>query len=101
MAAADTMEWLARRLPDVGRQTLPTLSAGDRLIPHTLRLVRRAVVVGIAAVVAVALVQPDVASTGALSRFVLRIEENPWPTLAAGVLTVVLLGSFIRRMATT
>jgi ubiquinone biosynthesis protein len=101
MAAADTMEWLARRLPDVGRQTLHTLSAGDRLIPHTLRLVRRAVLVGIAAVVAVAVVEPDAASTGLLGRFVVRVEENPWPTLGVGVLTVVLLGSFIRRMETT
>jgi ubiquinone biosynthesis protein len=101
MAVADTMEWLMRRLPDIGRQTLHTLSAGDRLIPHTLRLIRRAVVLGIVAVVAVAVVKPDVSSTSALGRFALRVEENPWPTLGAGVLAVLVLSSFIRRTETT
>ena len=46
MAAADTIEWVMRRLPDIGRQTMRTLSAGERLIPHTLRLLRRAAVLG-------------------------------------------------------
>lgn len=101
MAVADTMEWLMRRLPDIGRQTLHTLSASERLIPHALRLLRRAVGLGIVAVVALAIVQPDFASTSALGRFALNIEENPWPALGAGVLTVLLLSSFIRRMETT
>jgi len=101
MAVADTMEWLMRRLPDIGRQTLHTLSAGDRLIPHALRLLRRGVGLGMAAVVALAVVEPDFASTSALGRFALRIEENPWPALGAGALSVVLLTSFIRRMETT
>ena len=101
MAVADTMEWLMRRLPDIGRQTLHTLSAGDRLIPHALRLLRRAVVLGMVAVVTVAVVRPDVSSASALGRFVLRIEDNPWPTLGAGVLAVLLLSSFIRRTETT
>ena len=41
MAATETMEWVMRRLPDIGRQTLRTLSAGERLIPYVLRLLRR------------------------------------------------------------
>ena len=41
VAATETMEWVMRRLPDIGRQTLRTLSAGERLIPYTLRLLRR------------------------------------------------------------
>jgi hypothetical protein len=101
MAVADTMEWLMRRLPDIGRQTLHTLSAGERLIPHALRLLRRAVGLGMAAVVALAVVEPDFASTSALGRLALRIEENPWPALGAGALSVVVLTSFIRRVETT
>lgn len=101
IAAADTMEWLMRRLPDIGRQTLRTLSAGERLIPHALRLLRRGAVLAILVVVGLAVVKPDFATTSALGRLALRIEENPWPTLGAGVLTVLLLNSFIRRMETT
>lgn len=101
MAVADTVEWVMRRLPDIGRQTLHTLSAGDRLIPHGLRLLRRAVELGIIAVVAIAIVKPDFASTSTFGRFALRVEENPWPALGAGVLAVLVLGSFIRRTETT
>lgn len=101
MAAVDTMEWLMRRLPDIGRQSLRTLSAGERLIPHTLRLLRRAAVLGILAVIGLAVVKPHFSSAGALGRLALRIEDNPWPYLGAGVLTVLVLGSFIRRMETT
>jgi ubiquinone biosynthesis protein len=101
MAVADTMEWLMRRLPDIGRQTLRTLSASERLIPHALRLLRRAVVFGIVAVVAIAVIEPDVSRRSALGRLALRIEDNPWPYLGAGVLTVLLLSSFVRRMETT
>jgi ubiquinone biosynthesis protein len=101
MAVADTTEWLMRRLPDIGRQTLRTLSAGERLIPHALRLLRRAVVVGMVAVVALALIKPDFSPATALGRFALRVADNPWPALGVGVLTVLLLNSFIRRMETT
>ena len=98
MATADTIEWLMRRLPDIGRQTLRTLSAGERLIPYALRLLRRAVGLGIVAVIGLALIKPDFSTEGALGRFALRIEDNPWPYLGAGVLAVLLLNSFIRRM---
>jgi ubiquinone biosynthesis protein len=101
MAAVDTTEWLMRRLPDIGRQGLRTLSAGERLIPHTLRLLRRGVVLAVLGVIGLAIVQPQFSSTGAFGRFALRIEDNPWPWIGAGVLTVFLLGSFIRRMETT
>jgi len=101
MAAVDTMEWLMRRLPDIGRQGLRTLSAGERLIPHALRLLRRAVGLGIVAVLALALFKPHFSTAGALGRLALRIEDNPWPWVGAGVLAVVLLNSFIRRMETT
>jgi ubiquinone biosynthesis protein len=101
MAAVDTMEWLMRRLPDIGRQGLRTLSAGERLIPHTLRLLRRTAVLGTLAVIGIAVIQPDFSTAGALGRLGLRIEDNPWPWVGAGVLTVLLLNSFIRRMETT
>jgi len=101
MAAVDTMEWLMRRLPDIGRQGLRTLSAGERLIPHTLRLLRRGAVLGILAVIGLAIIKPHFSSTGALGRFALRIEDNPWPYLGAGVLVVLLLNSFIRSFETT
>ncbi len=101
MAVADTMEWLMRRLPDIGRQTLRTLSASERLIPHALRLLRRAVGIWIVAVIALAVIQPDFSRRSALGRFALRIEDNPWPYLGAGVLAVLLLSSFVRKMETT
>ena len=101
MAVADTMEWLMRRLPDIGRQSLRTLSASERIIPHALRLLRRAAALWVAGVVALAVVEPHFASTSAFGRFALRIEDNPWPALGAGVLAIYLLSSFIRRMETT
>jgi len=101
MAAAESMEWLMRRLPEIGRQTLRTLSAGERLIPHALRLLRRAVGLGMVAVITLAVFKPDFSSTSAVGRFALRIEDNPWPWLGAGVLAVLLVNSFIRRMETT
>jgi ubiquinone biosynthesis protein len=98
MAAADTMEWLVRRLPDIGRQTLRTLSAGERLIPHALRLLRRASVLAIIGALGLAVVKPDVSSEGAFGRFVLRVADNPWPAVTIGVLAVLVLSSFIRRV---
>jgi ubiquinone biosynthesis protein len=97
-AAADTLEWLVRRLPDIGRQTLRTLSAGERLIPHTLRLLRRASVLAIIGALGLALIKPDVSSESALGRFVLRIADNPWPAVTIGALTALVLTSFIRRI---
>lgn len=101
MAIADTMEWLMRRLPDIGRQSLRTLSASERIIPHALRLLRRGAALALIGVVALAAFEPDFAPTSVFGRFALRIEENPWPALGAGVLTVYLLSSFIRRMETS
>jgi ubiquinone biosynthesis protein len=98
MAAADTLEWAMRRLPDIGRQTLRTLSAGERLIPHTLRLLRRASVLAVIGALGLALIKPDVSSESASGRFVLRIADNPWPAVTIGVLTALVLSSFIRRI---
>jgi ubiquinone biosynthesis protein len=98
MAAADTMEWLVRRLPDIGRQTLRTLSAGERLIPHALRLLRRASVLAVIGALGLAVIKPDVSSEGAFGRFILRIADNPWPAVTIGVLTALILSSFIRRI---
>ena len=98
MAAADTMGWLVRRLPDIGRQTLRTLSAGERLIPHALRLLRRASVLAIIGALGLAVIKPDVSSESALGRFVLRIADNPWPAVTIAALTALVLTSFIRRI---
>jgi ubiquinone biosynthesis protein len=100
MAIADTTEWLMRRLPDLGRQTLRTLSAGERLIPHALRLLRRALVLGMVAVGALAVIEPEFSRASALGRFALRIEDNPWPALGVGLLAVLVVNSFVRRMET-
>ncbi len=97
-AAADTMEWLVRRLPDIGRQTLRTLSAGERIIPYTLRLLRRASVLAVIGALGLAVIKPDVSSEGALGRFILRTADNPWPAVTIGVLTALILSSFIRRI---
>jgi ubiquinone biosynthesis protein len=97
-AAADTLEWVMRRLPDIGRQTLRTLSAGERLIPHALRLLRRASVLAIIGALGLAVIKPDVSSEGAFGRFVLRVADNPWPAVTIGVLAVLVLSSFIRRV---
>jgi ubiquinone biosynthesis protein len=98
MAAADTMEWLVRRLPDIGRQTLRTLSAGERLIPYALRLLRRLTGFAILGAIGLAVVKPDASSETVFGRFVLRIEDNPWPYVGAGVFVVLVLSSFIRRI---
>jgi predicted unusual protein kinase regulating ubiquinone biosynthesis (AarF/ABC1/UbiB family) len=100
MAAADTMEWLVRRLPDIGRQTLRTLSAGERLIPHTLRLLRNLVVLGTVAALGLAAIKPDLSSESALGRFALRVADHPWPTVGAGVLAVLVLNSYLSRLET-
>ena len=98
MAAADTIEWVVRRLPDIGRQTLRTLTAGERLIPHALRLLRRVSVLAIVGAIGLAVIKPDVSSESALGRFVLRIADNPWPTVTIGALTAIVLTSFLRRL---
>jgi ubiquinone biosynthesis protein len=98
MAAADTMEWLVRRLPDIGRQTLRTLSAGERLIPHALRLLRRASVLVVIGALGLAVIKPDVSSESAVGRFVLRVADNPWPAVTIGALSALVLSSFIRRI---
>jgi ubiquinone biosynthesis protein len=98
MAAADTIEWVVRRLPDIGRQTLRTLTAGERLIPHALRLLRRASVLAIVGALGLALIKPDVSSGSALGRFVLRIADNPWPAVTIGALAALVLTSFLRRL---
>jgi ubiquinone biosynthesis protein len=97
-AAADTLEWVMRRLPDIGRQTLRTLSAGERVIPYALRLLRRLTVFAILGALGVALIKPDASSETVLGRFVLRIEDNPWPYVGAGILVVLILSNFIRRI---
>jgi ubiquinone biosynthesis protein len=97
-AAADTMEWLVRRLPDIGRQTLRTLSAGERLIPYSLRLLRRASVLAVIGALGLAVIKPDVSPEGAFGRFILRIADNPWPAVTIGVLSALILSSFIRRV---
>jgi ubiquinone biosynthesis protein len=97
-AAADTMEWLVRRLPDIGRQTLRTLSAGERLIPHALRLLRRASVLAVIGAIGLAVIKPDVSAESAIGRFVLRVADNPWPTVTVAVLAALVLSSFIRRI---
>jgi ubiquinone biosynthesis protein len=97
-AAADTLEWVMRRLPDIGRQTLRTLSAGERVIPYALRLLRRLTVFAILGALGVALIKPDASSETVLGRFVLRIEDNPWPYVGAGILVVLVLSNFIRRI---
>ncbi|HKA83643.1 MAG TPA: AarF/UbiB family protein [Acidimicrobiales bacterium] len=101
MAAADTVEWLVRRLPDIGRQTLRTLSAGERLIPYALRLLRRLSVFVILGALGLAIVKPDFSSESALGRLALRIADNPWPTVAIGVFLVAVLSNFIRRFEST
>jgi ubiquinone biosynthesis protein len=101
MAATETMEWVIRRLPDIGRQTLRTLSAGERLIPYALRLLRRLSVAAIIAALGLAVFKPDFSTESAFGRFALRIEDNPWPAVGIGVFTVLVLSNFIRRMEVT
>ncbi|HKE73635.1 MAG TPA: AarF/UbiB family protein [Acidimicrobiales bacterium] len=98
MAITETMEWVTRRLPDIGRQTLRTLSAGERLIPYALRLLRRVSAAAILAALALAVFTPHVSARGALGRFVLRIEDNPWPAVAIGVIAVLVLSNLIRNL---
>jgi ubiquinone biosynthesis protein len=97
MAAVDTIDWVTRRLPEIGRQTMRSLSAAERLLPYSLRLLRRAAVIGILAVIGIAVIKPDRDPSSGIGQVVQGIVENPWPALGAGVLTVLVLSSFIRR----
>jgi ubiquinone biosynthesis protein len=97
MAAADTVEWLFRRLPDIGRQTLRTLSAGERLIPYSLRLLRRLSVLAVVGALGLAVIEPEFSSDSVLGRFLLRVEDNPWPTVGIGVFVALVLTNFIRK----
>ncbi len=99
MAATETMEWVMRRLPDIGRQTLRTLSAGERLIPYTLRLLRRLALTAVVGAVGLAVLKPNFSDESALGRFLLRIEDNPWPTIGIGLFTVLVLSNLIRSMS--
>ena len=45
-----------------------------------------------------AVIKPDVSSEGAFGRFILRTADNPWPAVTIGVLTALILSSFIRRI---
>jgi ubiquinone biosynthesis protein len=98
MAATETMEWVMRRLPDIGRQTLRTLSAGERLIPYVLRLLRRLSVAGILGALGLALIEPHFSQESAFGRFLTRIADNPWPAVGIGVFAVLVLSNLIRNM---
>jgi hypothetical protein len=65
-----------------------------------LRLLRRGLVLGIIAALALAVFKPDFSTSSAIGRFLQRIEENPWPAVGIGVLAVLLVSSFIRRVET-
>jgi ubiquinone biosynthesis protein len=98
MAATETVEWVMRRLPDIGRQTLRTLSAGERLIPYTLRLLRRLSLAAVVGALGLWIVKPDFSGESAFTRFLLRIEDNPWPTVGIGLFAALVLGNLIRNM---
>jgi ubiquinone biosynthesis protein len=98
MAATETIEWVMRRLPDIGRQTLRTLSAGERLIPYTLRLLRRLSLAAVLGALGLWIVKPDFSGESAFTRFLLRIEDNPWPTVGIGLFAALVLGNLIRNM---
>jgi len=98
MEATETMEWVMRRLPDIGRQTLRTLSAGERLIPYVLRLLRRLSVAGILGALGLALIEPHFSQESAFGRFLTRIADNPWPVVGIGVFAVLVLSNLIRNM---
>ncbi len=99
MAATETMEWVMRRLPDIGRQTLRTLSAGERLIPYTLRLLRRLALTAVVGAVGLAVLKPNFSDESALGRFLLRIEDNPWPAIGIGLFAVLVLSNLMRSMS--
>jgi ubiquinone biosynthesis protein len=98
MAATETIEWVMRRLPDIGRQTLRTLSAGERLIPYTLRLLRRLSLAAVLGALGLWIVKPDFSGESAFTRFLLRIEDNPWPTVGIGLFAALVFGNLIRNM---
>jgi hypothetical protein len=98
LAATETMEWVMRRLPDIGRQTLRTLSAGERLIPYTLRLCRRLSVAAVVGALGLAVLKPDFSDQSGFGRFLLRVEDNPWPVVGIGLFAALVLGNLIRNM---
>jgi len=98
MAVAETVEWITRRLPDIGRQTLRTLSMGERLIPYTLRLLRRLSVAAVVGAIGLWAIKPEFSGEGSFSRFLLRLEDNPWPVILIGTFAALVFGNLIRNM---
>jgi hypothetical protein len=98
LALTETMEWVTRRLPDIGRQTLRTLSAGERLIPYTLRLLRRLALAAVIGALGLAVIKPSFSDESGFGRFLLRIEDNPWPVVGIGLFFALVMGNLIRNM---
>jgi ubiquinone biosynthesis protein len=98
MAAAETAEWVMRRLPDIGRQTLRTLSSAERMIPYTLRLFRRLSLAAVLGAIGLWAIKPEFSGEGSFSRFLLRIEDNPWPVVGIGLFAVLVFSNLLRSM---
>jgi hypothetical protein len=43
-------------------------------------------------------IKPEFSGEGSFSRFLLRIEDNPWPVILIGTFAALVFGNLIRNM---
>ena len=97
VALADLIEWVNRRLPEIGRSTLSSLSAMERLILLLLRMARSVVLLAIPVVVILGVTHPHVAGSGLLPQLGRLAVRHPWPSLGACAIVTMAMTSLIRK----
>jgi hypothetical protein len=89
---------MARRLPELGRQTVDVLSVGERVMLSMLRGLRSLVVAGLAGAVVLWATSPDWTGSG-LGRVAVSVARNPLPVLGLGTILLLTLNSLVRKIA--
>jgi ubiquinone biosynthesis protein len=95
LALQETVEWVAGRLPQVGRATIYTLSMAERLVLALMRLFRAGtLIVGLISVLLI--LNPDARDYA--ERWNLQLlTPDAWPVIVACGIVFLTLNSLIRR----
>lgn len=99
-AVSAAVDWVADRLPQLGRSTLATLTFWQRLSLAGLRLLRVGTVLAGIAIAATIVTPGDPVGADPPSLIGL-IMDNPWLALLGCVMLILVLGSLIRRSEST
>jgi hypothetical protein len=68
------------------------------MIPYTLRLFRRLSVAAVLGAIGLWAIKPEFSGEGSFSRFLLRIEDNPWPVIGIGLFAALVFSNLLRSM---